>query len=286
MGWQKHILSSGDFPLKFRENYYKLSDFVKNWMYSWMKPMCETREEYELSKALLLQYVKSEKVDAMLGGTLFMESFLTFFRHYVEPLEAYYVYYLRKDIRHYGEYTNSIHEGTNRGLKYNAAPVGPSTRLDNSLVILSKNGLRNLERKKISSSYQFSTERPHQKTSSTNELVDLMDHKLQKLNEMLPNYQCIKILGNKWLVGPSELGLNQKKKLVYPTFYRIRTVTYKDGILHCSCPRTNTYGDICIHSLIVAKSHKSYDQPTHHDYSVVWWKSFLHFSLIHWQSHA
>ena len=58
-------------------------------------------------------------------------------------------------------------------------------------------------------------------------------------------------------------------------------MTYKDGILHCSCPRTNTYGDICIHSLIVAKSHKNYDQPTHHDYSVVWWKSFLHFSLIH-----
>ena len=62
MGWQNHMLTSSVFPKEKREKYYMISDKVKGWMYSWMKPMCESKEEYELSKALLIQYVKSDYV--------------------------------------------------------------------------------------------------------------------------------------------------------------------------------------------------------------------------------
>ena len=43
---------------------------IYRWMFSWAQPsFCESEEEYKLSKALFMQYVKSEKVEELLGST-------------------------------------------------------------------------------------------------------------------------------------------------------------------------------------------------------------------------
>ena len=62
--------------------------------------------------------------------------------------ETQFYFYLRLDLRHFEEYTNSIHEGTNRGLKYNSAPVGPSTNIEKAWAIMCINSERTGTKKK------------------------------------------------------------------------------------------------------------------------------------------
>ena len=139
-GWQRKMLNRSVFVAN-PEVYDQITNNIKSWMYSWMKGQCESQHEYEISKKLLMKYVQSEYVITSLGE-IFTKAFLTFFRQCIEPFESDFLFHLRKDLRHYAEYSNSTHEGTNRGLKYNAAPVTPATRLDNSTVILTKNAVR------------------------------------------------------------------------------------------------------------------------------------------------
>ena len=53
-------------------------------------------------------------------------------------------------------------------------------------------------------------------------------------------------------------------------------MTLTDNVLHCSCPRTSVYGDICVHALKVAYSVPGYTGPSYTDFSVIWWKKFYH----------
>ena len=50
------------------------------------------------------------------------------------------------NLRHFEEYTNSIHAGTNRGLEYNSTPVGPSTNIEKALDIMCNNSERNVKK--------------------------------------------------------------------------------------------------------------------------------------------
>ena len=70
------------------------------------------------------------------------------FRQNVETHEMNYCFYKRNNMRHYEEYTNSCHEGTNKGIKYNSAPVLPGHSLAKSCMIMSKNGERMITKKK------------------------------------------------------------------------------------------------------------------------------------------
>ena len=77
-----------------------------------------------------------------------------------------------------------------------------------------------------------------------------------------------------WKVKPA------KKETVctyVPVFYRVRTVLLQsNGKLLCACPRTDVYGDICIHALKVASLIPGFTGPSYQDYSVVWWKKYYH----------
>ena len=85
-------------------------------MYNWMKPgYCVQMAEYMISKILLYNYICSVAEEI---GEKNVDDVLDFVRGHVEVHEHNYVFYLRKDIRHYEENSNSCHEGTNGGLKY------------------------------------------------------------------------------------------------------------------------------------------------------------------------
>ena len=108
--------SKREFGEHAHEFYSKTKLIVLNWMYSWMKSGIETREEYILSKYLLLKYVKSPEIFQQLGD-LMAAHFVLFLRKHIEVHESKYLFYLRKHVRHYGVYSNAIHEGTNNALK-------------------------------------------------------------------------------------------------------------------------------------------------------------------------
>ena len=81
-----------------------------------MREDVETELEYKYSKCLLEDYLNSESTVNTLGNEYVksLKDFLLpgFFTH-----EMRFAFYLRKYLRHFNNYTNSCHEGTNNALK-------------------------------------------------------------------------------------------------------------------------------------------------------------------------
>ena len=60
--WDKHFPKNSEFPHETHQYLEKIKKHVHNWMYSWMKPGCETIQEYRLSKYLLYKYLQSQPI--------------------------------------------------------------------------------------------------------------------------------------------------------------------------------------------------------------------------------
>ena len=58
---------------------------------------------------MLLLFLESEFVTSKLGYILSGPVKL-FLKNTIEPVESYFLYYLKENIRHYGAYSNSSHE--------------------------------------------------------------------------------------------------------------------------------------------------------------------------------
>ena len=80
-------------------------------------------------------------------GKTFIDSVQSFITNHIEAHESNFCFYLRYNLKHYEEYTNSIDEGTYRALKYNSTPVGPSTNIEKSLAIMCNNAERTVKKK-------------------------------------------------------------------------------------------------------------------------------------------
>ena len=119
-----------------------------------MKPGIETREEYMLSKYLLLKYVNSPQVVEQLG-TLMASHMVLFLRKYIDPHESKFLFYLRKNVRHYGEYSNTIHDGTNNAIKHSTTPVKPSFVLSHTFKLINTQAKMSNTRKRYESSKHF-----------------------------------------------------------------------------------------------------------------------------------
>merc|ERR1711966_478056 len=111
-----------------------------------MRYYCENEMEYQISKMMFFRFINTSFIKEKLGKA-FIDSVEHFVRAHIEPHEKHYCFYLRKNLRHFDEFTNSVHEGTNNGIRHSAAAVGPSTLIEKSLVILSENGYRNINNK-------------------------------------------------------------------------------------------------------------------------------------------
>jgi hypothetical protein len=137
-GWLRHCPGIKSVATIIQPKFKKIVGVVKGWIYSWMKSDCETKEQYEVSKALLRSYLASKRVVSILGeeGSA---SIVRFILKYVEPYELNYCFYLRLGVRHYDTYTNCAHEGTNNGLKHCGAPVLPVHSISRSATILTEN---------------------------------------------------------------------------------------------------------------------------------------------------
>ena len=270
-GWESKMMSVSAFPL-CKDFYYQVSKVLKDWLYSFMKENCETREEYLLSKKFLLQFVNSTYVTSRLG-THFPKNFDNFFRHSVEAYEANFCFYQRRWTRHYGEYTNSCHEGTNKGIKYNSAPVLPGHSISKACIILSSNAERSTTKKKHLNTKAFMSSRPHSTLSCGNMLVENCECRLESFLKVLPDYEFTRKSKNEWLVTKLRSKIQTK---IIPVFKRVRTVSFDNGVLRCSCPHTIVYGEPCVHAMKVAYSIPGYTGVSYTDYSVVWWKQFFH----------
>ena len=78
-----------------------------------MKNSCETRQEYLVSKLIFKKNLNSKQIKSELGTTL-IENVENFVTKHIEPHKTHLCCYSRLNLRHFDEYTNSIHEVTNR----------------------------------------------------------------------------------------------------------------------------------------------------------------------------
>ena len=78
----------------------------------------------------------------------------------MEVYDFFYLFHLRKHIRHYGECTTSPQEGVNTGMKHHRAPATPNLTLEHFSIIMSKNSVRSA--KKLRNEYiTIITNLPH-----------------------------------------------------------------------------------------------------------------------------
>jgi hypothetical protein len=120
-----------------KKEFLHVTDTVKNWLWSFVQPNnIESEAEYKISKALLQLYIKSQVSIIEQKG---VDMMLSFVRSSFETQEEFLCFHYRFGVRHFDSYSNSGHEGTNNGLKYNAAPVLPQHDLHTSGAILTDN---------------------------------------------------------------------------------------------------------------------------------------------------
>jgi hypothetical protein len=66
-------------------------------------------------------------------GESHVADILDFYKANVEVHKSFYAFWLRKFIRHFDEYNNCSHEGTNSGMKRQAAPFCPLHSIQKSI---------------------------------------------------------------------------------------------------------------------------------------------------------
>jgi hypothetical protein len=127
-GWKVHGPGVNSAPAGKRELARKLFQVLKTWMYTWMRSEggCETEDEYKISKILFTDYVMKSSIFTEIfedNASMVRNQVLHFLQYYVDPQEQYWNFVPRLCVRHFNEYTNSGHEGTNHGMKAHGAPV-------------------------------------------------------------------------------------------------------------------------------------------------------------------
>ena len=142
MGWTQHVTKKKYFPDEFGSLYDEVCDHLKRWIYSWMKSLCETQEEFMASMLMFKKFLNSKQIKSTLG-TPYVDSVQNFITKHIEPHEPSFCFYVKLNLRHLEEYNNSRHERTNYELKYNTAQVDLSTKIKKAMVIMCNNAKRN-----------------------------------------------------------------------------------------------------------------------------------------------
>ena len=204
---------------------------IQEWMYSWMKPgYCVNKIEYMISKILLYDYICS--VTEQIGQKN-VDDVLEFLRGHVEVHEHNYVFYLRKDICHYEEYSNSNHEGTNGGLKYCAGAVIPMNKFDKSVTKLCNQAARKGKMRNQAFAKEVSHNKTWSKLECAGKLNTLCVSILEGNISNCSNYKTVKVDIDKWLVLRSTPYVER----IIPRFKQTHTVRSKKGVFFA---RANT----------------------------------------------
>ena len=148
MGWNSKVLAKRHVDPKHHKFYETVCIHLKDLIYSWMRSSCETEKEYKVSKLMFFRFIQTTHLLIKLGKPFF-DSFESFVRNHVEPNEQNYCFYLRKWKWHFDEFCNSLHKVTNNGIRHSWAGVGPSTSIENSLVVLNQNAIKEIEKKPV-----------------------------------------------------------------------------------------------------------------------------------------
>ena len=285
-GWLRCGPGIRSVPRANEKAFKAITNQVKAWLYSWMRPCCETHDEYKISKALLTAYLSSPDFLQNANETA-AERIREFIQEHVEPLESFICFYPRRHVRHFDTSTNSGHEGTNNGLKTAAAPVLPQHSLDRSASIINDNAEikaashRILSATAVSTNVLWSKLPTSQKLTKKGEGLVIQQWRLRNI------YIAQRVAENRWLVVGTIDHDRKRKGGLIPRFSRVREVSIVEhGVLLCSCMYFERVGIPCRHQMhVLCSVDTEYIGITHHDVAVTWWKEFLKYGFSNEPAH-
>ena len=110
--WKVHVPGANSVAQHRQPRWKSVVRKIKQWMYSWMRPgYVESKEEYKISKLLLMQFVCSAAVLSAVGGHMYIvTAILRFLQGHVFVHESLYLHYLRHKLRHFDVSHGSAHE--------------------------------------------------------------------------------------------------------------------------------------------------------------------------------
>ena len=126
-GWLRGGFSNKGMSQAIVDRWNTVRKTIFTWIYSWMRPeFVETESEYRFSKRLLHKFIHSKTVlEAVNGDASRVHHIESWLRSYIYIHEKDYLFYKRRYVRHFDISHNSIHEGTNFGIKHHTSGIRP-----------------------------------------------------------------------------------------------------------------------------------------------------------------
>lgn len=283
-GWERRGPKSPgeNDDVAFKE-FAEQKQILRKWLYSWCKPQVETEGEFKISFFILMKYIGSEELKDRLGEQ-FVSEISTFIRDYMQPSHTHMVFHRRKGRRHFHLYSNTIHEGTNKKIKYGAHKCTPST----SLLKATQNLLKSDRLWEDQTLKRIANELDKTVTWSplpfANDLCTRGFRSLKNEWDYSESYTPKRVSQEDWKVAMNRDKVEERCKAVHPVFDRTRTVTFKKGVFYCSCTLFEERGYGCRHIWSVLRSFPLYTYPTKHDCSCVHWRQYSFFMLFRHES--
>jgi MULE transposase domain len=195
-GWRRNGPSSNAFQrIQKKKQVQALYKVVRQWIYSWMRPgYCETEDEYQVSLRLLNKFIDSPRFHTTVDGRLDIIAHVKqFLRENILVHNDLFLHYFRRETRFLDIAHNSAHEGTNHGMKANAAavlpvlsPVAAAERMVVQATVttqkLEEESYRTLQQKKLWSSLPTSAH-----------VVQIAESILLKQVERYANYAVVRV---------------------------------------------------------------------------------------------
>ena len=140
IGWNRHVFALPKYSNQGKRDAWNgFKRRMLAWMFSWVRPgYCDSKEEYEISKYLLLACLTSKHALKMAGNDEYVvASVASFVKKFVFTNESAYLHCCRSKVFCLDAHCSSPQEGTNNGLKTSAAAVRATHNLDKAATAMS-----------------------------------------------------------------------------------------------------------------------------------------------------
>ena len=263
----KNLLDDKRFP-KYKDKDASLviqRDFLQ-WLYfGLVAGGAETKDEFNGSMNLLVNWVKSDSVANVVGKNV-SQFWLDWMEQHIIPQQQYIAFYNRINIRHFDECSNSVNEGCNFTIKHSSIKVNANSSLDDSTIKITEQSIFNnkLETTKVCRK-MLST--PTWSSSNTSSVTTpYAESLLREQYFASTNYSYVQISQNLWYMKRNDPGIQYFKDM--PLIKRTRVLKYDENnnILTCSCGYFSRFGLPCRHMILLMGGHEDYHV------SFRWWR--------------
>ena len=190
-------------------------------------------------------------------------------------------------MQHFDTHINSSHEGTNKGIKYGAAPCLPNYSIERAAKVLAENGEMKSQMCAQKAGSSHLKTKLWSKLPTSEHVVDLAEALVTAQWKEKQNYECIRTSERMFLLVRLGIDLPQPVTCPIPQFRRVRKVEWIDRVLICDCGYFQRVGIPCRHLMkVMTIIIPEFQGVSHHHVSVVWWTAFSKYAYCRQQNQS